>query len=69
MVTKQSNDSKDNNLHVKDIDVPGSDYKNMETISYMRTYTDVRFIKVFSLFWGKYDRYLFNNQETFFKKK
>ena len=58
MVIKQSNGAKNSNLHVKNIDVPGSDNKNIEIISYLRTYTDVRFVNVFSLFWDKYDRYL-----------
>ena len=50
---------------INDIDVPGSDNKNMEIISLLRTYTDVRFVHVFSLFQVKNDRYLFNNQGIF----
>lgn len=65
MGIKQSDGAKDSNLHVNDIDIPGSDNKNMEIISLLRTYTDVRFVHVFSLFQVKNDRYLFNNQGIF----
>ena len=51
---------------INDIDVPGSDNKNMEIISLLRTYTDVRFVNVFSLFQVKNDRCLFNNQGILF---